>query len=608
MSEKELLDLIRRAKSLTERSLTDGPQNDDELHALIKSELGVDIPRVAVCEGHVAPFKFIADLYFERTSAALALASRGGSKTHNVAILHYLNSTFKPGCGSLTFAATEGQGRRCYKNIEDWCYVTDPTTGRRTETVKPFIRDKPLKSNTTWKTGSTTEIVAGSENAVSGPHSAKAHADEVDLMEPGVWTQSRGIAVANRATGPLPKWMKSFNGMIPPQDIVTSTRNSTRGLMQELLDEIEEDIKNGNLPQFDLFKWCIWECITQISNCRGANEHERRAACIQVGLPADSLCDCNRVVKGKMDDGSDRTLEKVCDGKAFISRGWKPEIDLIRTFKRNTPGTWKLQHECGVGQDENNYIEDWSLPQYGVTKYDPNPLYGPIYQGVDWGDTNPHCVLWFQYLTCEVPTTGFEEEPVWLMPGSYVLFKEIYKAGMATDRLANLVIDTENQYRLKYPNWKVKGRFCDPQGAGDRRIFHNHGLRSSWPIKTRNKQTMVDVVQNLVIDGRFFVDFRQAPVFCEEVEVWGKNPKTGKEVDKFNHAMSAWRYGISNAEILESKNRFEKEKAKPTRGTKAASPIPVYSQAGERDMFKAGPVATRGGSQVIIDPQFNLKH
>lgn len=599
--------MIQRAKSLASKAKADGPQNDDELHALIKKELGVDIPRVSVCEGHVAPFDLIADLFFERTSAALALANRGGSKTFGVAVLHYLNSTYKPGCGSLTFAATEGQGRRCYSNIEDWCYERDEETGRRTETVKSFIRDKPLKSNTTWKTGSMTEIVAGSENAVSGPHPAKAHADEVDLMEPGVWVQSRGLAVANRATGPLPQWMQKFAGMIPPQDIVTSTRNSTRGLMQELLDEIAVDIKNGNIPQFDLYIWCIWETIAQIPNCRGADPEERAKACIDAGLPPDSLCDCNRVVKGKMADGTDRTLEKICDGKAFISRGWKPPIDLIRTFKRNTPGTWTLQHECGVGQDENNYIADWSLSEYGITAYEPNNLYGPIYMGVDWGDTNPACVLWFQYLTCEVPAFGFEQEPIWLMPGSYVLFKEIYVAGLATDRLANRVIAIENDFKNRYgTSWKVKGRFCDPQGAGDRRIFQNHGLRSSWPVKSRNKQNMIDVVQNLVIDDRFFVDFGQAPAFCEEVEGWGKNPKTQKEVDKHNHAMSAWRYGISNSEIIESKNRFEQSKTKKVRSTKTSdSKIPIY---GTNETYLAGPVASRGGSKVRIDPQFTLRH
>ena len=109
--------------------------------------------------------------------------------------------------------------------------------------------------------------------------------------------------------------------------------------------------------------------------------------------------------------------------------------------------------------------------------------------------------------------------------------------------------------------WKVKGRFCDPQGAGDRIIFNNHGLGSTWPIKTRNKIRFIETVQNLVIDDRFAVDVDQAPVFCEEVEAWQKDPKTGKELDKFNHAMAAWRYGISNAEVIESKRREMMQKA-----------------------------------------------
>ena len=49
-------------------------------------------------------------------------------------------------------------------------------------------------------------------------------------------------------------------------------------------------------------------------------------------------------------------------------------------------------------------------------------------------------------------------------------------------------------------------------------------------------------------------------MFCEEVEAWQKDPKTGKELDKFNHAMAAWRYGIANAEAMESKRRQMMEK------------------------------------------------
>ena len=42
---------------------------------------------------------------------------------------------------------------------------------------------------------------------------------------------------------------------------------------------------------------------------------------------------------------------------------------------------------------------------------------------------------------------------------------------------------------------------------------------------------MIATVQNLVIDDRFAVDADAAPMFCEEVEGWQKNERTGKELD-----------------------------------------------------------------------------
>lgn len=877
------------------------------------------------------------------------LANRGGSKTFDVAVLHFLNATYKPGCECLTVGATEAQGSRCYGKIEEWCYERDSQTGRRSSIVLPFIRDKPKKSETVWKTGSKVEIVAGTESAVSGPHchpgseliltfdgykrideldpetdrlasyfnsndiltwgtihgkiikgetskysgvcwnsnikkwvaqvndevcgrkeigkfddeieahqaicnyrkinvkqafpfivssrfykgdiikiesegsctevtpnhyirvkinkelkekfvvylmnkgswwrvgktkggsivnriseekgdriwilkvfdtlpeclqyeqfiqakygltgvcfkkgahnnsiidpclvhesldeysddrsikllkdfnmrldcplfsrterggkrsflyhgwidtisanviplsglfkvpkapqkfiesfktqksnqaiatasikkfwgnvysleilpyhyyvangivvhnSAKCHADEVDQMDDGTWNQLQGVAVTNPATGQLPEFMSRFNGMIPPQDFATSTRNSLKGKMHELLKEVEEDKKNGDIPAYDVYPWCIWETIAQVPNCRGANPVERANACAAAGLEPDSLCDCDRIPKGKMPDGTSRTLEKICGGKAFKSRGWKPYIDLARTFKRNTPGTWTLQHECREGQDEHNYIQDWSLSNYGIRFYEPNPLYGPIYMGVDWGTSNPASVLWFQYLTCEVPAYDFEFDPIWLYPGSYVLFKEIYVSGLDTPSLAKRVISIENDFRTQYGNnWNVRGRFCDPQGLGDRVTFNSFGLKSYWPVKTRNKGQMIETVQNLVLDDRFAVDVDMAPAFCEEIESWQKNPKTDKELDKHNHAMSAWRYGISNAEVIEAKRRYDKDKQKENKSkyrmVEVAHRMPTHREA---DSFRAGSVAARGGSSVPLDPQFQLTH
>ena len=101
LSDDELQELLDAQNQLEERLSEEGPTNDEELHEWLKFELKIDIPKVAVCDGHDAPFQFLADLYFERIDAALGVANRGGAKTFLVAVLHWLNSRFKPGCEIL---------------------------------------------------------------------------------------------------------------------------------------------------------------------------------------------------------------------------------------------------------------------------------------------------------------------------------------------------------------------------------------------------------------------------------------------------------------------------------------------------------------------------
>ena len=121
-------------------------------------------------------------------------------------------------------------------------------------------------------------------------------------------------------------------------------------------------------------------------------------------------------------------------------------------------------------------------------------------------------------------------------------------------------------------------------------------------------------MQNLVIDDRFAVDVDQAPVFCEEVESWQKDPKTGKELDKFNHAMAAWRYGISNAEVIEGKRREMMEKMAKARAGQTPQRRPTAGRSSrivrgwrtETGEIVYGSVASRGGSAVELDPRFTL--
>lgn len=600
----------------------EGPQTDDELHSWVKRNIGVNIPRVAVCEGHIAPFKFFADVYFYRVgvwvdgqfvhTGALARANRGGAKTFIVAIIHYLNATYKPGYEGLSFGATEAQGDRCYSNVENWCYIHDDK-GRRTDELKPLVDGKPKRKETNFKHGSKIEVVAGTETAVSGPHPQGGHADEIEQMDEGTWTQSRGMVVSKQASGPLPNWMDLlFHGIIPPQDLATSTMNSKFGRMATLRAEVDEDLEQGNIPQYVPYDWCIVETAAEVASCRGADKSEREARLTELGRDPCELCHCNRVPKGRNSDATVRNLEQTCSGRFFRSRGWKPYSDIVATYKRNTPGTWLLQHECREGQDENAYVQGWSLNLYGVRGYEPKPEYGRIYQGVDWGGTNPHSVLWFQYLVTDVPAFDFDFNPIFLKSGIYVLFKEIYIADIDTGKLARRVLDIEQGYREQYGRkWRVKDRFCDPQGKGDRLLFARKGLKSSWPVVTRQKEKMITTVQNIVADDRWAVDVDAAPMFCEEVEQWGKDPRTGNEIDKFNHAMSAWRYGASNAEVREgnldpSETGGKMARSERAHTSKSDKKKRVALSADGQPTKKFGPVATRGGESHPSD-QFAMR-
>ena len=216
LSDDELQELLAAQQELEQRLGEVGPQNDDELHEWMKFELGVDIPRVAVCEGHVAPFQFLADLYFERVEAALGVANRGGAKTFLVACLHWLNSRFKPGCESCTFGAIEAQSFRAYAHLKHWIY--DDNGDKKDEVVSSLMKE------TLFRNGSSIYVLGSTPDAVNGPHPQKAHADEVELMRDDTFRESRNMTVSKR--------LKDGRILIP-QDILTSTRKGPSGSRPE---------------------------------------------------------------------------------------------------------------------------------------------------------------------------------------------------------------------------------------------------------------------------------------------------------------------------------------------------------------------------------------
>lgn len=535
----ELRELLRLATALEKRMHLAGPQTDDELHLWIRDHLKVDIPRVSVCSGHQSPFEFIADLYFERELAAIAMANRGGAKTFACAILHVLNSKFRPGCESASVGAIEAQARRAYAHVQSLLKIEG---GVGMPEDNPDIITS-IQSGTIWKNGSRLEILGGTKNAVNGPHPQKVHFDEVELADPEVFDESRNMSQSKAG--------------IMAQDFITSTRKRSHGPMQAIIDEIEHANREGLSPPYKLYTWCVFECAAPVSNCQVAHPT----------LPDDKKCDCHRVVKGQWEDGSPRRFVDVCKGRLAKSSGWIPLHDVHKTFKLDSQDVWEAQQECVKPSTEGLVIPQFARERQGVRNFDPDTANGPIYQAVDFGGTNEHGVGWFQHLSVEVEATGYHGQKVRLKEGTIVLFDEIYIKEIGNNRLADLVVEREAWWKRKRRSFHVRRRFPDPQAKAARLDWaaHKPPLNTSF-VATRDIKEHIKRCKELVEDDLFAVDVNRCPNFCAEIETWHyprKRPGMVDDpelpVDDFNHMISAFRYAIANIFQLQRRQRRGKQ-------------------------------------------------
>lgn len=526
MTAKELAELVSKTRILERRLAESGPRDDDELHSWILNNLGINIPRVAACDGHQAPFDFLADLFFERTQSALLMANRGGSKTFLVALLHLINSLFKPGVESATVGAIEMQARRAYMHLQ--------------KLLEKHGSDQiaaAIMSETRFKNGSRVEILPGTISAVNGPHPHKVHADEVELMDPEVFDESRNMSQGGRING---EYVKA-------QDIITSTRKRGHGPMQKLLDEINEAELDGKEPPYKLYQWCCFESAARVDNCQCAYPE------------IENHCPCDDVVKGRWENGQPRTLKDVCRGRMAKSDGWVPLNDVINTFTKTSKGIWEAQQECIKPSLAGLVVQGFTRESCAIQDYEPNPDLGPIYMSVDFGGTNPHAVNWYQLLREEVEVKDYRGGTKRLTQGSIVCFDEVYKAEIGNVKLAELVAKKEARWRKAYRGWRVNKRFADPAAKAARLDWAKHDppLPTVYRV-TREIVEHIKLVVNLIEDEKLFVDAGRCPMWIEEIEAWHYPQKRADmeydpeiPVDDFNHCMSNLRYAVANIASIE---------------------------------------------------------
>jgi hypothetical protein len=513
----------------------EGPQTDDELHAFILEHYGMNIPRVAVCADHQAPFKAFSDLYFERVLSAVWMTNRGGSKTQMAALWHLLSAKFK-GVDGISIGAILEHAGRCYDRLIELIRKDGKVNH---EEEHPDIV-KSLQSETIWANGAKVEIVPGTEAAVNGPHHPHCHVDEQELMKPNVFQESRNISLS-----------KDGNAA---QDLITSTRKRAHGQMQNLLNEIKEAERAGFDPPYELYTWCIFECAQNQAHCCQVADPE---------LPAEQRCNCDRIVKGKWESGEARTFKDVCQGRLARSGGWLPLSDLHKTFRTTTKDVWESQQECSRPSSSGLRLPEFERARAGIRHWRPDPTFGPIYGSVDFGGTNPHAVEFMQVLNQPVAAYGFhstdsEEANMILPEGSHIVFDEIYKAQIAPSKLADMTLARVAFWRNMFPEFRIQRFFYDVQGKAAALEWRAHDP----PIPLVNYATKdVDLHtsywKGLLEDDQFYVDITRCPMLADEIEAWhnpdqkpGQVDSPDKPVKDFDHAVDATRYMIANVRSI----------------------------------------------------------
>jgi hypothetical protein len=540
--------LVAATKQVEAEIAKAGPQTDDELWDWIYENMGIEIPRAAVCEGtdvpHVAPFKFFADLYFERVQSALAMANRGGGKTMNVALLHFVNAQFKPGIECCTFGAIDVQADKCYGHLKNWIYDENGE-------LKPEIVDS-LRKETNLKNGSKILVLGSTPEQVNGPHPQKVHGDEIEQVREDTWKESRNMSMGKKLKD---------GRYIKAQDILTSTRKGPRGRMQMLINEIREAKSKGDDPPFELYAWCIFEDAAQVRNCREAPENADLPEWTpEMGEDAkeNCKCRCDKQRQGVWDDGTERRLNQVCKGRLYRSRGYKGYDDIVNDFRQNNRFVWEAQIECAESREENLILPDFRESKHVIRHFLPNPKNGPIYMSVDWGGTAANAVSWYQLTEAPLrvvrQNSNFELEEIIIPGNSLVCFDELYHEDWPPTKLGKMVLAKEAVWREEFPDFMVQDRFPDPQGRGARNEWAilDSRLKTHW-FANRDFEQQVTYLHELIEDDRFYVDSTRCPMFVAEALSWKRDENTGKEVREFNHQMSAFRYAVANIRMINAR-------------------------------------------------------
>ena len=135
------------------------------------------VPRVAVCEGHDAPFEYLKAAYFEPARDLVVWAPRGGGKTFLAAVATLLDLLHKPGCQVRILGGSLDQSLRMWEHLQPMVM----------ELAGEMLAGREAARRIELVNGSGAGVLAQCQRAVRGLRVQKLRCDEVEMFDRRVW-------------------------------------------------------------------------------------------------------------------------------------------------------------------------------------------------------------------------------------------------------------------------------------------------------------------------------------------------------------------------------------------------------------------------------------
>lgn len=318
------------------------PGSPATLHKWIKSLLGFHIPRTAPTEGQTSPFKFVSDAFFGEFERALVLASRGGGKTRDVAILNLLTSKFRPGTETVHFGAIGRQAEWGHKYLRDML---------RPPWMSSDVLDS-LKEVVLWVNGSWVRTATGhTDTGVTAIRGNRGVFDEIDLWDMKLYEMAQMMLQGTESN--------------PAQTIAISTQYTAYGLMGHLLGEADQ-------RGMQTYRWDIFASMQRCEKCLEQ--------------------DCPLFI---WDNPMTAELEPLCKGRGLRADGYNPRKAVVDEFIRLGHGNreWAIEKLLMEPRREHLIFEGFRTEKHtGKAPREAFAKSAPKAVGVDWGYNHP-CVF-----------------------------------------------------------------------------------------------------------------------------------------------------------------------------------------------------------------------